>query len=149
MGLCQHQIMLTLLECVCECTMPALEAVDIRGSKLIRCGPRALWVLLSRRILIFFPEIPLSFDLIPGQELSWLPCLADKISLGDHLTEQVIMMSVNCFPFFPFGRLQYEWLEVVGNGAGHDFRCEGETQPAQSVCSEQVLSDYARATIWT
>lgn len=52
-GLCQHQIMLTLLECVCRCTMPALEAVDIRGCKLIRRGPRALWVLLSGKIFFF------------------------------------------------------------------------------------------------
>lgn len=68
---------------------------------------------------------------------------------GVHISEQVIMISVNCFPSFPFGRLQYEWLEIVGNSAGHDFCCGGETQPAQSVCSEQVLSNYARAAIWT
>lgn len=62
---------------------------------------------------------------------------------GVHIAEQVIMMSVNCFPFFPSGRLRYEWLQIVRNGAGRDFCCEGETQPAQSVCSEQVLSDSA------
>ena len=54
MGLCQHQILLTLLEGVCKYTMPALEVVDIRGYKLVRCDPRALWVLLSRSILFFF-----------------------------------------------------------------------------------------------
>lgn len=72
MGLCQHQILLTLLECVCKYTMPALEVVDIRGCKLVRCGPRALWVLLSRRILFFFLK---SFSpLILSQGESCLGC---------------------------------------------------------------------------
>ena len=70
MGLCQHQIMLTLLECVCKCTMPALEAVDIRGCKLIRCGPRALWVLVSGKIFFFF----LYSSLILSQGRSCLGC---------------------------------------------------------------------------
>lgn len=46
---------------------------------------------------------------------------------GLHIAEQVIMMSVNCFPFSPSGRLQYAWLQIVGNRAGHDFCCEGDT----------------------
>lgn len=78
MSLCQHQAVVTLLERVCECTALALGAVDIRGCKLIRCGLRALWVLLSRRTVFFPPEIPLIFDSVPAQELPWLPYLADE-----------------------------------------------------------------------
>lgn len=72
MGMFQHQIMLTLLECVCECIMPAFEAVDIRGCKLIRCGPKALWVFLSRRILIF--SLKFLSSLIWSQLRSCLGC---------------------------------------------------------------------------
>ena len=153
MSLCQHQIVVTLLECVCACTMPALEAVDIRGCKLIRCGLRALWVLLSRRTVIFFPwnSSLLWFAPSSGTVLAAIFGRGEsQFRGGVHVAELVVCgMFVIFFPFFPFGRVQQEWPYTVGNGGGCGFCWEGEVMDGQPACLEQALSGYARATIWT